>query len=193
MKKKTNIFQLLGILLIVCSLAFVLFGRIYAEVAQTKAEAVGEKIEALLPEPTPGLVGDYSNPNMPALEVSGKDYVGLISIPAYGLTLPVANQWSRLSIYSCPARFYGSVYDGTMIIGGSDQPGQFDFFSRMELGDRVSITDMLGAEFSFSVARIDRSGTADYEKLSDCGFPLTLFARSAYSAEYILIRCQLGS
>ncbi len=190
MKSRMNLFEFLGLLLILCSLGFLLLSRIHIHNAQIRAADITQKIEALLPDTTPGIPGDYADPIMPVLQMDETDYAGVLKIPAYGCTLPIANEWNRLHVYSCPARFYGSVYDNTMIIGGTDQPGQFNFFDRMNPGDNVRITDMLGAEFSYTVDRIDRAKSAAYETLSSGGYPLTLFVRSAYSAEYILVRCR---
>lgn len=189
MKKRMNFFEVLGILLIACSLGMLLFTLLHSQYTQKKTSEIIRKIEIVLPETTPGFPGDYADPVMPVLQVDAKDYVGLLKVPAYGLTLPIANEWSKFHVFSCPARFYGSVYDNTMIIGGNDQTGQFDFFDRMNPGDHVRITDMMGTEFSYTVDRIDRAKSAEYEKLASGGYPLTLFVRNAYSAEYILVRC----
>lgn len=191
MKKQKNVFLLLGILLIVCSVGLIVFHYGQAKSVQRKTAVITDKIEALLPDTSPGFPGDYTNAMMPVLQIEGNDYAGLLQIPAYGLTMPIADIWDESSVFFCPVRYFGSVYDNTMIVGGSDQPGQFDFFDRMQPGDTVRITDMLGAEFSYTVQRIDRSGSADYEKLSSGDYPLTLFVRSAYSKEYLLVRCVL--
>lgn len=193
MKRRMNVFEFLGVSLIVCSLGLVLFTRICIHSTQKKAADIAGRIEAVLPEATPGFPGDYADSAMPVLQLEGEDYTGLLKIPGYGLTLPVAAEWDSFHSFSCPARFYGSVYDGTMIIGGNDQQGQFDFFHRMNPGDTVRITDMLGTEFSYTVDRIDRSKSADYDILASGGYPLTLFVRGAYAAEYILVRCRSGS
>lgn len=191
MKKTFPILQVLGFLLILGSLGLLLFSRFQSQQGQLHAQEMVRQIRAVLPDSGAGLPGSYSDPRMPVLQVEGQDVACLLEVPAYGLTLPVAASWDSKLTASIPCRFYGSVYDGTMIIGGSDQPGQFDFFTRLDPGDRFRVTDMLGAEFSYTVQRIDRSKTADYEKLSQGDFPLTLFVRSTYSMEYILVRCVL--
>ena len=191
MKRRLNIFELLGLGLVVLSVALFLASRIYFNNAVKSAADTVSRIESLLPPASAGFPDENTDPEMPALQVKGKDYVAILDFPAYGVTLPVANEWSALGVYSSPCRFFGSIYDGTMIIGGSDQTGQLDFFQRMEPGDMVRVTDMMGAEFSCTVQRIDRATTADYEKLASGGYPLTLFVRGSYSMEYILVRCSM--
>ncbi len=189
MKKRINVFEVLGLLLIACSLGTLLISRVIIKNVTQQAQKITHQIEAFLPESTPGFPGDYTDPIMPVLQIEQKDYVGLLNIPAYGFKMPLANEWYQFHLFSGPVRFCGSVYDGTMIVGGNDLPEQFDFFDQMEPGDHVAFTDMVGTVFTFTVERIERSKSAEYEKLSAGGYPLTLFVRSAYSSEYILVRC----
>ena len=51
------------------------------------------------------------------------------------------------------------------------------------------VPNMLGAEFDYSVARIDRSKTAESEKLINEEYCLTIFARDSKTSDYIIVRC----
>jgi len=126
---------------------------------------------------------------MPALELHGADFIALLEIPAYGLKLPVCSMWDKEAVMSYPCRFYGSTYDGTLIVGGYDQAGQFDFFDRIQDGAAVTVTDMTGSTFSYAVALVERSDSAQAEILLDDTADLTLFVRDAQGLEYILLRC----
>ena len=189
MKKLSNLFFLLGILLMAVSLSLLLFTQFRASRSEAVCAVTVRKIEDLMPQRTAGLSGGYSNPEMPVLQIDGQDYVCLLEVPGYGITLPVANQWDRGDVFSHPCRFFGSAYDDSLIIGGADQPGQLDFMSRLDLGDSIRITDMTGAEFRYEVSRIDRASSADYDVLASQAYTLTLFVRSSHFHEYILVRC----
>lgn len=193
MKKRPNLLFLLGFILILASLALLLFSRFYAGHAKSGAENLTNQIESLLPPRTPGVPEEYTNPDMPVLQVEGQDFVALVDFPAYGVTLPVGSVWKAQTIYSYPCRFSGSVYSDTLVIGGMDQPGQFDFFTRMDQGDKICVTDMIGREFSFIVDRIDRSGSAEADRLDTDAYALEIFVRDAYSMDYIILRCSHGS
>ena len=104
-------------------------------------------------------------------------------------TLPVAGSWDAGKVNSYPCRFWGTVYDGSLIVGGADQPGQFAGFDRIFDGSAVTVTDMTGAEFSYVVDRVERSKSAQAEVLMAGEADLTLFARDAYSLEYVILRC----
>ena len=80
-------------------------------------------------------------------------------------------------------------YGNSLIIGGSSQKGQFDFCEKMDLGDKITITDMTGTEFSYEVVRIDRRKNVQTETLQEGSYDLTLFVQDRISRAYIIARC----
>ena len=77
-----------------------------------------------------------------------------------------------------------------MVIGGADDPRQFGFCDEIDLGVTVTVTDMTGAEFTYTVSRVDRSSSAEASWLTDAQHDLTLFCRDQYSMEYLAVRCR---
>ena len=192
MRRGSKLLQILGCLLIFCGLGLLVFSRLHAEKAQTAAAQVLEQIEVILPERTAGAMDTYSTMEMPVLQIGGQDFSAVLDVPAFGRTLPVDHVWGADKVTSFPCRFYGSVYDGSLVIGGADQQGQFDWLDQIQQGSVVTITDMTGAEFSYVVDRVDRSKTAQAEVLISEAADLTLFVRDAYSLEYVIVRCVSG-
>ena len=190
MKGKLNFLQVLGLVLILASLTLLLGSIGYARNASQECSRTVQQLEAILPPRTAGIPGSFSDPVMPVLQLEGTDYCAIVDFPGYGVTLPVRDVWANGSLGRGPRRYWGSAYDGTLVLGGSDQNGQFDFFDRMDIGNQLLITDMLGEEFSFRVVRIDRAKSVDPDKLIREEYDLTLFASQSYSMEYILIRCE---
>ena len=191
--KKGTIFLLLGIILILASLAMLVFAQYQTRQSEGEAAHVANTIDSLLPERSSGFPGMYSNSQMPVLQVEGNDFIALVDIPGFGITLPVGSSWDTGKLSSYPCRFWGSLYDNSMIIGGSGQSGQFDFFDRLSPGASIVVTDMMGCEYSYSVTRIDRTHSATYERLCEGAFPLVLFAGNRYATEYLIVRCELLS
>ena len=181
--------QALGFLLILCGAGIVLQQQLRANAAVRAAEKTVAAMEAIMPERTEGVPDSYTNLAMPVLEVDGEDYIGIVEIPAFGVTLPVGSEWDPSAVRSRPCRFWGSVNDASLVIGGADQKGQFDFCDRIDLGAFVTVTDMTGVEFRFTVTRVDRNKHAQADWLCKDQYDLTLFARSATSLEYIAVRC----
>lgn len=189
MKKQRNLFQTLGFLLILLSMGLLLGKELLGMYHRGHMEKITEHMEALLPNRTVGGPEEYANSDMPVLQVDGEDYAALLRVPAFGVTLPVAGEWNTGALLSCPHRFWGSVYDHTLIIGGSGQKGQFDFCGRLDLGNKITVTDMTGAQFSYEVARIDRRRQADMQTFQEVDSDLILFVRDDATLDYIIVRC----
>lgn len=192
-KKKASFLEILGIGLILCSAVLLLFQHFRAHTAVVSAKAVVFQMEELMPERTAGIPGIYADPAMPVLELDGEDFSCLLDVPAFGVTLPVGNSWDTGKLGFYPCRFWGSVNDCSLVIGGTDQQGQFDFCGKIDLGTVITVTDMTGAEFTYSVTRVDRANQADADWLCSEAYDLTLFARAKFSLEYIAVRCSLSS
>lgn len=184
---------IIGLVLLLGSLGLLLFSQHQVKAGNELAGEVVEKMDSLMPERQAGIIDTDvdSNRQMPILQIDGLDFSGMVEIPEFGVKLPIYSTWDTGKLTSFPCRFYGSVYDSSLIIGGNDQSGQFDCLQKMDLGAAVKIVDMQGAEFSYSVARIDRSKSADLDILWDAEYDLTVFARYANSKEYVIVRLQV--
>ena len=181
---------MLGGILIVASLGMVLFMQIRADRAVENAARLTETIRSILPPARPGVMDDYTTMDMPVLQIGGQDFCGLVEIPAYGVTLPVYDSWDTAKLSAHPCRFWGSAYDGSLIIGGADQAGQFDFFDRIDNGVVVTFTDVTGAEFDYTIDVVERYDSIPADILAEEEPGLTLFVRDAYQLHYILLRCK---
>ena len=190
MKKKAfSLLLILGICLVLVSLCITVIFLVRTHIGAQKRQQVISQLHKILPERTAGIPGSYPSAGMPVLEVDGKDYVALLEAPAFGITLPVADQWDGGRISASPARFWGSAYDNSLVIGGMDDPRQFAFCDKIENGDLVTLTDMTGAVFSYRVSDVDRAKHAETQWLLDGENDLTLFCFDFYSMEYIAVRC----
>ena len=189
MKGKWNWFQKVGFLLIAVSFLWLLGSELLARNNQVAAQRIAGQILEVIPESGEGFPEGYSNPAMPVLQMEGTDFSAIVRVPAFGITLPVADDWAGGSISAYPRRFWGSAYDDSLILGGSSRQGQFAFCGQMDLGDAIVVTDMTGTEFSYEVAGIDRCKKADMEILAEDGYGLTLFTRESATGKYIVVRC----
>lgn len=188
-KRRLSLVFFLGAGLILCGLCLALVFGLRVSAGSRHSPMVVSSIEQVLPEKTQGIPELYPNSGMPVLEIDGTDYVALLEIPAFGLTLPVADQWDRLKLSQSPARFWGSAYDHTLVIGGTDSAQQFGFCDKIEHGTLVILTDMTGAQFAYTVTDIDRAKHAETHWLTDADCDLTLFCHDLYAMEYLAVRC----
>lgn len=192
MNRRKPFLLILGTCLIVFSLCCVVVVQLQQYNGTKNCQEVVMEMNKILPDRTSGVPGTYSDSAMPVLEINGADYVALLEIPAQGVVLPVSDQWNSMGLSNSPARFSGSVYDKSLVIGGVDHPKQFGFCDEIEHGVVITITDMTGAQFLYSVSRIDRAKHAETQWLQNEEYDLTLFCRSTYSMEYIAVRCILA-
>lgn len=192
MKRIGKVCFLLGCVMILFSLALLGYSQFHARMAGRKAAAISETIQDILTVRTTGIMDSYSCMEMPVLQIEDQDFCGLLEIPGYGITLPIYDTWDAAKTNCYPCRFWGSTYDGSLIVGGSDQTGQFDMLDQIQNGCVVSVLDMTGAEFDYTVSWVQRSKEASAQALLEEGWDLTLFARDSTSMDYIIVRCTVS-
>lgn len=71
---------------------------------------------------------------MTTVEVEGHDYIGVLSIPAAGLELPVMAQWSYAGLKVAPGRYSGTTYADDLVLCGHQLCKAFQ--SHQVAGDR---------------------------------------------------------
>lgn len=191
-KRKFPLVLALGVCLILASVSMVLVFHIRMHMGAQHSRQMMASMEQILPERTAGVPGVSLAAGMPVLEIENTDYVAILEIPSFDIALPVADQWNSDDLFGSPSRFFGSAYDNTLIIGGVDDPRQFGFCDKIQHGARITITDMTGAQFAYTVSGVDRAKHAKTQWLMDGDCDLTLFCHDIYSMEYIAVRCDFA-
>ena len=180
-----------GIALILGSFLLCIALQFNIKNAQKSCEDIISEIHNILPAENEGIMDHFSSMEMPVLQIDEEDFSAIIEIPTYNVSLPVHNGWNSKKINHYPCRFYGSVYDGSLVIGGVKQEGQFECFDVIQHDCKVFITDMNASKFNFEVVQISRSSKADKDVLLNEEYDLTLFVKDVYAIEYIIVRCNL--
>ena len=192
-QQKRSLFQNIclwtGALMMAAALVTLLFWQwnIHAS-----AKASGEYVQtlrSLIPEPQGAVPEPRQDNAMAVLSLSGRDFVGILEMPGFDSALPVGADWGSSSRYPC--RFSGSVYDRSIRIGATSQPGQYDFFREISVGDSLYFTDMTGNRYSYTVTDIRYTKHADPETFDSRKADLILFIRNVYAFEYIQICCSV--
>ena len=193
MKSKPGLIILLaGVLCVTAAAGLFVFNTVRsAQAGNESRHAVEVLTEVIGKEASKShnLPTDDPDREMPAIEVEGERYLGILDIPALGLTLPVGESLDDDALQSTPCRYSGSIYDRTMQIGATTQKGQYDFYRSLSVGDTLYLTDMEGNRFSYSITDIKYSKKADSEALTRKKSSLTLFIKNIYSFEYIILYC----
>ena len=129
MSRKNDVFRkiliLVGSCLLLASVVLLFVRQWNMHTSAQKANAYVSVIRQLIPEPLGAVPEARRDNTMSILSVDGTDFVGLLELPQYGSVLPVCADWGKPSQYPC--RFSGSIYDGTMQIGGTSRKGSMIF------------------------------------------------------------------
>ena len=179
-----------GALLILSAVGLLIFSRISIKSAQSNAKEIVSELYSLMPETEDSAPDGRYNLTMPMLEIDGENFVGIIKVPQYSKTLPIYGNWDASRVNKYPCRYMGSMYDGTLIIGGSANEGQFDFVKTISNGDSVYITDTTGTRYKYTVFDINRTKDVSTDNLTSANAQLVLFARNTYSFDYTVICCK---
>lgn len=155
--------------------------------AQTAAEETAAETEEIL-------LPDYilnSNMEMPVENIKGKDYIGILEIPAFGLELPVISEWSYPNLKIAPCRYTGSAYTNDMVIAAHNYSTHFGNLKNLTEGDSVRFTDMDGNIFVYEVAQLETLIPTAVEEMTAGEWDLTLFTCTIGGSYRVTVRCEL--
>lgn len=126
---------------------------------------------------------------MPVEEIEGNGYIGLLEIPALGLSLPVMSEWSYPNLKLAPCRYSGSAYTGNFTIAGHNYSTHFGPIGGLNAGDSITFTDMQGNRFAYEVQVVETlEATAVADMVSE-EWDLTLFTCDLSGESRVTVRC----
>ena len=178
---------IVGSCLVIMSVLLPFFWQWRIRTSERNMEYCVEMIRAVIPEPQSAVLEERRDNTMPVLSIDGTDYIGVLELPRYESALPICGNWGEVSKH--PSRLGGSVYDGTLQIGGTSQKGQYDFFREISVEDAVYFTDMEGNRYAYEVTDIHNEKHADQNALRKEEAALTLFIKNTHAFEYVVVFC----
>ncbi|MCL1819847.1 MAG: sortase [Oscillospiraceae bacterium] len=190
MRRKIGIFFLIICLSAVALSAGFIAYNIWVEntaynIAMRTARALYEKMgEAKNTE----LSSDSISVDMPLLEINGEHYIGIISIPALSLKLPVNNALDDDRLKESPCRYSGDLFD-SLVISAHNYKRHFGAVSTLSNGDMVTVTDAEGYEHNYSVDLIDTLHGSEVDAMVNSPYDLTLFTCAKNRTDRITVRC----
>lgn len=124
--------------------------------------------------------------------VDGYAYIGTLSIPSYGLELPIMAEWSYPGLKIAPGRYTGSPQSDNMIICGHNYERHFGNLKYLEAGDEVDFTDVNGNVYQYQVEEVLILQPTDVEEMVDqtsSEWDLTLFTCTIGGQTRVTVRC----
>ncbi len=181
-----------GILLLSLALLLLLLEVTAQKKAPTARAQVLSILYRSMPTPHDAAPDDRIDMTMPAIKVQKDSYCGILQIPRYEVELPLLETWDPGKQALAPGRFTGSLYDGTLVIGASDQAGQMQCADRIEHGELLLITDMTGGRYSYTVKQILIKRHLPAQTLVTRDADLVLFVKNSFSLDYTVILCDFS-
>lgn len=123
------------------------------------------------------------------LDLDGYQYMGLITIPALGLQLPVQHEWSYPNLKISPCRMTGSPATGDLVIIAHNYQRHFGTLNLLEAGDEVSVTLVDGTTYVYQVDAKEIVLPTAVEEVTSGEWPLTLFTCTIGGRTRVVIRC----
>ena len=207
-RKKGTPLIALGLLLIAAALSHVAYNLKESQNArQFGAEVVDLMCETLYSEPAQKdtvtidaaeevVLPDYLRDpemEMPVQTIDGQDYIGVLSIPALNLELPVISQWSYPGLRVAPCRYQGSAYTDNLIIAAHNYSSHFGNLKTLREGDSIFFVDVRGNAFSYEVAALETLAPTATEEMASGDWDLTLFTCTVGGQSRVTLRCIRGN
>ncbi len=127
-----------------------------------------------------------------SLTIEDAAYIGILEIPSLGLTLPIQSDWSYPNLRLSPCRYRGSAKNSDLIIAGHNYPAHFGYFYRLNIGDKVRFTDVLGNVYDYQVSGLETLESTDVKKMTSGNWDLTLFTCTTGGMTRVTVRCRLA-
>lgn len=157
--------------------------------AVSEAEQPADSAESLPTEDAESESESASASETPASSVE-REYLGVLTIPALGLELPVQTEWSKANLKVSPCRQCGSTAGGDLVIAAHNYKSHFGRLSSLSKGDEVRFTSQDGAEAVYTVERTAQVSPEEPEALREGGCPLVLYTCTPGGKARVVVYCQ---
>lgn len=205
MSKRGKLCTALGLLLLLAALGLTAYNLWLDARASMSVDVVLERLtptlssrQSELPPLSSGealeeaFVPDYVlNPEMamPEENIDGRSYIGVLDIPALGLSFPIISEWSYDALQIAPCRYSGSAYLDNLVIAGHNYRSHFASLPQLQPGDSVTFTDMDGNVFSYEVSSLETLSPYAVSDMTSGDWALTLFTCTVGGQSRLAIRC----
>ena len=193
---------ILGICCLIASVGFVAYNHWEEENAQNASENILQDVrESILNNTHDESTSEESDRDesveipvdipqeMLTTQVSGYDCIGVLSIPALELELPVLTDWSYTKLKIAPCHYFGSYYEKDFVIAAHNYQSHFGRLSALQPRDLVLFTDISGTVYCYEVVLLETLPSNATEEMITSGFDLSLYTCTPGGASRVTVRC----
>ena len=157
--------------------------------ASSEAGPPSESLPQELEEETEPESAPEAASEAPASSIQ-REYLGVLTIPALGLELPVQTEWSKANLKVSPCRQCGSVEGGDLVIAAHNYRSHFGRLGSLSEGDEVRFALQNGAEAVYAVERVATISPDEPEALREGGCPLVLYTCTPGGKARVAVYCR---
>ena len=182
----------LGVLLMLAAGGLYVYNRYEDAHAGAEAQTVVQDLEEKVvekTEPAAASTPEEMTAELPSVFVDGYDYVGVLTIPALDLRLPVMQDWSYPKLKIAPCRQYGSSRTNDLVIAAHNYETHFGKIGTLAVGDEVRFTDMDGIDNYYSVQKVEVHDPTDVDAVKNSGYDLVLYTCTYGGKTRIVVFC----
>jgi sortase A len=121
------------------------------------------------------------------IEFDGELYIGILTIPALSLELPVNKELREAALKNSPCRYTGS-FSNALVISAHNYRNHFGGLSSLSRGDTAFITDVNGDVHQYTVERTEILHESEVEAMVNNLYDLTLFTCTRSRTERVTVR-----
>ena len=183
----------LGIVCLLTAAGFVVYNQWEDQNAEKTSQALLADVQSIITEkpaaqPLPD-AAEKVPAKMPTVQVGGYDCIGILSVPAFELELPVLTDWSYKKLKKAPCHYYGSYYEKNFVIAAHNYKSHFGKLSKLQPGDTVIFTDVTGADHYYEVVLLETLPKNATQEMITSGFDLSLYTCTTGGGSRITVRC----
>jgi len=192
-RKRGNRLIKAGLLMILIAVGLTAFNILDSARAEKKSAEILEQIsKQQIPSEEPvDFYMSYSEIPMAEVTVDDISYIGVLDMPALGLSLPVAGESSKAALRKSPCRYSGSVYSRDLIISGHNYRDHFGSIKRLQPGDEITFTDNEGNRFDYTVQGLEVIDGNDVETMISGEWDLTLYTCTIGGKSRVTVRAEM--
>lgn len=154
-----------------------------AATTQRLLPAVAQRIEQS-PAAATGLAGEAT------VLLDKEEYLGILSLPALGLELPVQARWDMESLRQSPCRYAGTLAGSDLVIAAHNYRRHFAALHTLQVGDAVLFTDAAGENHRYTVSSIETLHATAVAEMLAGEWDLTLFTCNYDGTARVTVRCE---
>ena len=198
MNRCSKILITIGTVLILAAASLSLYNNWDACRAAREAERIEQELSSDIDQnkdQVEDFITDDKNREMPVVTIDGVKYIGVLSIPAENLTLPVQYSWSYEALRHSPCRYTGSYLTDDLVICGHNYAKHFSPIRWLAPGDDVYFQTADGVEIHYTVLGLETVQPTDISEMIATqdqalgDWDLTLFTCNLGGRTRCAVRC----